>query len=213
MTAIPPPPRSRHWQGMAVRLVRLGLLGLVVLILRRGSGGPVEVLDTGRVHDFFPGAASLSAPDAQTGVQSVRDVAGQVIGLVAQTLPEAASAIGYAGPTNTLIAMDATGAVIGLRVLHSDDTPDHVAEVISQRKFFAQFKDLHMGDASNRRVDGVSGATLTSSAIAEGVLQRLGSQGPSLRFPEEITLAEVRDLDPHAVSLRNSSQKKERWEV
>ena len=198
---------------MAVRLVRLGLLGLVVLILRQGGGGQVEVLDAGRVHDFFPQAASLGPPDAQTGVQPVRDVAGQVIGLVAQTLPEAASAIGYAGPTNTLIAMDAKGSVIGLRVLHSDDTPDHVAEVISQRKFFMQFKALHMGDAANRRVDGVSGATLTSSAIAEGVLQRLGSQGPSLRFPEEITLAEVRDLDPHAVSLRNSPQKKEQWEV
>lgn len=198
---------------MVVRIVRVGLLVAVVWLLRLGNGGHVVSLDAGRVHDFFPGAAAVDSPDGQTGVQLVRDAGGQVIGMVAQTLPEAASVIGYSGPTNTLIAMDTKGAVIGLRVLHSDDTPDHVAEVISQRKFFAQFKEMHLGDATERRVDGVSGATLTSSAIAEGVLHRLGSQGPSLRFPEEITLAEVRDLDAHASSLRWSAVKKDQWEV
>ncbi|MDB6072562.1 MAG: 4Fe-4S binding protein, partial [Verrucomicrobiaceae bacterium] len=75
------------------------------------------------------------------------------------------------------------------------------------------FKEMHLGDAKNGRVDGVSGATLTSSAIAEGVLQKLGSKGPSLRFPEEITLAEVRDLDAHAASLRRSAVKADQWEV
>jgi len=191
----------------------VGLLAVVVWLLRQGGDGHVVPLDAARVHDFFPEAAALDGPDGQTGVQAVRDGSGQVIGMVAQTLPEAAGVIGYSGPTNTLIAMDTKGAVIGLRVLHSDDTPDHVAEVISQRKFFAQFKEMHLGEAAARRVDGVSGATLTSSAIAEGVLHRLGSQGPSLRFPEEITLTEVRDLDAHAASIRRSTTKKDQWEV
>ena len=164
--------RFRHWRGLWVRLFRLGLLGAVVWLLRSGHGSNAEALDVGRVRDFFPDAASLSQPDTQTGVQVVRDEDAQVIGMVAQTLPEAASIIGYSGPTNTLIVMDPKGVVTGLRVLHSDDTPDHVAEVVSRRKFFGQFKEMRLGEGgAGRRVEGVSGATLTSSAIAEGVLR------------------------------------------
>ena len=212
MTAISPPhPHRLH--GLGVRLYRVAMLGAVVWLLRQGGGTMGEVLDVQRVHDFFPAAAELGKPEARSGVQAVRNADGRVVGLIAQTLPEAASIIGYSGPTNTLIAMDPNGSVIGLRVLHSDDTPDHVAEVISKRKFFAQYKDMHLGDATVRRVEGVSGATLTSSAIAEGVLRKLGVQGPSLRFPEEITLAEVRDLDAQATALRMRAQRKDQWEV
>jgi len=50
----------------------------------------------------------------------------------------------------------------------------------------------------------VTGATLTSSAMAEGVLRKLGKQGPSLRFPEAITLDEVKALEPQAAALRES---------
>jgi hypothetical protein len=87
-------------------------------------------------------------------------------------------------------------------VLHSDDTPDHVAEVITTRSFFTQFKGLIMGKLEPKTIDGVTGATLTSSAMAEGVLRKLGRQGPSLRFPEPITLDEVKTLEPTAASLR-----------
>ncbi len=207
------PQLQRRFHCLGVRLFRLGLLGLVVSLLRQGPGTQGVALEVQRVHDFFPAATELGKPEGEAGVQVVRDADGLVIGLVAQTLPEAAAVIGYSGPTNTLIAMDPKGAVIGLRVLHSDDTPDHVAEVISRRKFFAQFKEMHLGDTSEKRVDGVSGATLTSSAIAEGVLRKLGGQGPSLRFSEEITLAEVRDLEPQAAALRLSAKAKDQWEV
>jgi NosR/NirI family nitrous oxide reductase transcriptional regulator len=57
----------------------------------------------------------------------------------------------------------------------------------------------------------VSGATLTSSAIAEGVLRRMGkSATKSLRFPQELTLEEVTKLEPKAKALRGEAP---RWEV
>lgn len=213
MSAPPSPVSPRRWRGLGVRLFRLGLLAAVVWLLRSRNEGGAATLDAGRVRDFFPEAASLGVPDSSTGMQAVRDGAGVVIGLIIQTLPEAASIIGYAGPTNTLIAMDPKGVVMGVRILHSDDTPDHVAEVVGQRKFFAQFKDMRQGSADRPRVDGVSGATLTSSAIAEGVLNKLGMKGPSLRFPEEVTLEEVRDLDPKAAALRQPPSHKDQWQV
>ncbi len=213
MNAVTAPVPPRRWRGLGVRLFRVGLLAAVVGLLRlRGESG-AAALDAGRVHDFFPEAAALGEPDGASGLQVVRDSSGVVIGLILQTLPEASSIIGYAGPTNTLIAMDPKGSVIGVRILHSDDTPDHVAEVVSQRKFFAQFKGMHQGATGGQRVDGVSGATLTSSAIAEGVLNKLGSPGPSLRFPEAITLEEVRDLDAKAAALRPLATHKDQWQV
>jgi len=190
-------------RSLALRLFRVGLLGLVVWMLR-SQPVPLEKLSVERVRDFYPAAKQLDEPDLQTGVQAVRDANQTMIGMLAQTLPEAKNVIGYSGPTNMLIAMDAKKTVIGLRVLHSADTPDHVAEVVSERKFFSQFKGLVMGDLKPKQIDAVTGATLTSSAMAEGVLRKLGKQGPSLRFPEAITLDEVRALEPQASALRES---------
>jgi len=197
-------PTPRHMlRSLVLRLFRVGLLGLVVWMLR-SQPVPLEKLSVERVRDFYPAAKQLDEPDLQTGVQAVRDANQTMIGMLAQTLPEAKNVIGYSGPTNMLIAMDAKKTVIGLRVLHSADTPDHVAEVVSERKFFSQFKGLVMGDLKPKQIDAVTGATLTSSAMAEGVLRKLGKQGPSLRFPEAITLDEVRALEPQASALRES---------
>ncbi|MBX7210281.1 MAG: FMN-binding protein [Verrucomicrobiaceae bacterium] len=182
-----------------LRLFRLALLVAAVLLIRaRSPSSHVEPLTPERVRDFFPAAALLES----TGdVQVVKDAAGVTLGTVAQTSPASDAIIGYSGPTNTLVAFDAQGAIVGLRVLGSGDTPEHVAEVIGDRAFFKQFHGLKPG-APAGKVDAVSGATLTSEAMAEGVLQRLGHGAASLRFPEPVTLDEVRALEPKAASLR-----------
>lgn len=188
----------------ALRLYRLTLLVAAVLLIRARAPSPSSgvLLTTEQVRDFFPVAASLeNVGDAQ----AVKDAAGVTLGTVAQTSPAADGVIGYSGPTNALIAFDAQGAIIGLRILGSGDTPDHVAEVIRDRSFFKQFHRLKAG-ADPGKVDAVSGATLTSTAVAGGVLQRLGQEASSLRFPEPITLDEVRALEPDAASLRASNK-------
>ena len=189
------PPRLKL---IAVRLFRLGLLAAAVVLIRfqtasQSSSSPLTV---DRIRDFFPTAVVLDA-----GV--VKDESGSTLGSVSETSPGSDSIIGYSGPTNTLIALDPQGAIIGLRILGSGDTPDHLAEVIRDRSFFKQFHTLKTGDHLGK-VDGVSGATLTSTAIAEGILQRLGQETSSLRFPEPITLDEVRAVEPLAASLRTS---------
>jgi NosR/NirI family transcriptional regulator, nitrous oxide reductase regulator len=198
------PPRFKL---IAVRLARLGLLAAAVLLIRSqvSSQSSGSTLTVERIRDFFPDAATLEA-----GV--VKDATGITLGTVAETSPGSDSIIGYSGPTNTLLALDAQGAIIGLRILGSGDTPDHLAEVIRDRSFFKQFYTLKMGDRLGK-VDGVSGATLTSTAIAEGILQRLGQETSSLRFPEPIALDEVRALEPLAASLRAVKKNLNRLEV
>ncbi|MBE2286995.1 MAG: FMN-binding protein [Prosthecobacter sp.] len=193
----------RHWKTLALRLWRVALLAAAVVAIRRAQQTEMAELTVERVRDFFPAAAVLMP---QNGMQMVKDGSGITLGHVMQTSPEADDIIGYAGPTNTLIALDSRGKVLGLRILHSGDTTDHVAEVVGERSFFKQFTNKKPAEVANLRVDGVSGATLTSSAIAEGVLRRLGkSATTSLRFPDAITLDEVKKIEPQAAKLREST--------
>lgn len=189
-----------------LRLYRAGVLVVIAWLLhdqhRWFTAQSETSLDVSRVRDFFPTAASLGARDPDSGVQKVLDGKGTTLGLITQTAPLSDKILGYCGPTNTLIACDAAGKVIGLRILRSGDTPDHLAEVIRHRAFFDSFKGAKLGDATSRpKVDAVSGATLTSTAIAEGILRRLGQEGGSLRFPQAITLEEVKALVPEAASI------------
>lgn len=189
-----------------LRVYRAGVLAVIAWLVhdqhqwvkaQRGA-----TLTVNRITDFFPEAKTLGPVDPTMGVQAVLDADGLKLGQVTQTTPLSDNIIGYCGPTNTLIALDLQGKITGLRVIHSDDTPDHLAEVIKKRAFFNSFKGLKLGDThATLKVDAVSGATLTSTAIAEGVRKRLGQQGASLRFPAEITLAEVKEMAPEAAKL------------
>ncbi len=183
-----------------LRLFRVSVLVAAILLIRNESHSDAEerLLTVEQVKDFFPSAASL---DTRRDPAVVQDADGGALGFAATTAPGSNDVIGYSGPTHSLLALDSGGAITGLRILKSEDTPDHLAEVIRDRSFFAQFRGLKMGDRLEK-VHAVSGATLTSLAIAEGVLKRLGQESESLRFPEAITLEEVKRLEPQAVSLR-----------
>ncbi len=190
------------FQANFARLFRLGLLAAAICLIRsRAPQSPPVVLTVDRVREFYPAAVSISGADGG-GVQTVKDSSGIALGYLAQTSPGADAIVGYSGPTNTLLALDPAGRVLGVRVLHSADTPEHVAEVVAKRSFFAQFKGLKIGDVGGIKApDAVSGATLTANAIAAGILNRLGSPTTSLRFPNAITLDEVRALIPDAARL------------
>lgn len=206
-----PPLRS-----ILIRAFRLGLLVAAVFLIRvqyeRQSEARRVPLGVERVRDFFPNAAKLDAEPGANGLNAVRDDAGAILGHVAQTAPRSDKIIGYAGPTNALLVFDVSGALTGLRILDSGDTPDHLAEVVRDRAFFSQFRGLRMGQ-SKAEIHAVSGATLTSMAIAEGVMARLGQEPKSLRFPEEIMLEEVRAMEPLAAALRPSKRQPNAVEV
>lgn len=195
-------PTRRTWRPAALRLWRVGLLVAAVVAIRQSQEPPAAELTVERVRDFFPKAAQLVP---QGGMQAVKDDSGITLGHVMQTSPESDDIIGYSGPTNTLIALDSSKKLLGLRILSSRDTTDHVAEVVGEREFFKQFTGRTREQVADLRPVAVSGATLTSSAIAEGVQRRLGkSTTLSLRFPDALTLEEVRKVEPRAAKLRES---------
>lgn len=201
-----------------IRLWRIGLLVVAVLVIRaaiheQGIAEAAAALKPERLRDFFPDIVTLGEPQPGSSWRVANDGTGKLLGYVTTTAPESDRIIGYSGPTNTLLVFNPQGTLTGLRVLKSHDTSDHLAEVIADRAFFHQFKEQKPGAAMKGPLHTVTGATLTSTAIAQGVMAKLGQRaGSSLRFPEEISLDEVKSLWPEAARL-DKTEAAGHWEV
>ena len=146
-----------------------------------------------------------SQPDAN-GMWRLVDDKETTVGLIARTLPLAKDVIGYRGPTESLILFDPELNLTSVMLLESADTEEHVAAVKADQNFFRQFETwMWGGPRRNTQIDAVSGATLTSLALAEGVLKRIGGERPSLIFSQPITLNEILDWFPEASEIDDLS--------
>ena len=190
---------------LLLRFYRAGvLLVLIVLVHQQtrwfeAQRGPSISLRQAR--KFYPAANRVQLRDAERGLHYVTDARGETIGCLLTTSPHADNIIGYAGPNDLLIALDRTGVIVGLELLRSGDTEEHVQKVKRDPGFWRSFLGWKPSEAPPPKIAGVSGATLTSFAIAESIQQRLAGAAPSLRFPEPVTLDEVRALFTNATRI------------
>lgn len=107
---------------------------------------------------------TANAPAAQTA---------QARGNSFSTEQLAPDVVGYGGPITLAVLTDPDGALMGLRVLQSNETPSYLARV---RPRLEQLRGRDLFRPANRdAIDGVSGATLTW----EGVVQTLDRAGPA----------------------------------
>ena len=178
-----PHPRGRTWIPPALRLYRVGVLVVIVLLVRshhvrlRVQGdSPVTPEE---VRSFYPAAAGLRPDHSPRMGLHVIDDAGNSVGYVVHTSPFCDFIEGYTGgPTDTLIALDADWKVLGIRVRHSWDTPSYVKDVTADEYFMNTWNGLTWDqvatlDLADAGIEGVSGATDTSLAIAETITYRL----------------------------------------
>lgn len=226
--------RHRRTQGRIapwVHAVRLLLLGLLLVGLHRwgdarapvpGDGQPL-VIDSVIALAHLPMADSVEPWEQDATVLCARDAAGEPLGWVAQTSPHADTIVGYAGPSNVLLVMDSQWTLQNVDLLHCSDTLEHLRKVQSNRAFWNQFIGWKWGETAEVRVDGVSGATLTSLAIGEAIAWRMAAAGGaaasppplrrSSRFPDDIAAEELRKWFPTAHVVREDPQAVYRSEV
>jgi NosR/NirI family nitrous oxide reductase transcriptional regulator len=127
------------------------------------------------VREWFAEVASIQWSTEGTHQYDVLSANGSLIGHVFRTTPAADSIIGYQGPTDTLVGLDTGGRVVGIRVRKSFDNEPYVGYVRDEDYFLTLFNgksvaDLAALDLQAARVEGVSGATMTSLAVAEGLV-------------------------------------------
>src|SRR6266542_4137107 len=189
---------------LLLRVYRAGVMLVIVILVhqqarwrdtQRGSS-----ISLRQARTFFPAANRVQLRDAERGLHFVTDTRGDTIGCLLTTSPQTDNIIGYSGPNNLLIALDSRGAITGLELLHSGDTEEHVQKVKHDPGFLRSFIGWKPGETPPK-IQGVSGATLTSFAIAESIQQRLAGAAPSLRFPEPVTFEEVRLLFGNAARV------------
>lgn len=190
--------------------VLLAAAGLIRAQANWRAAQQLPVVSLAQVQKVLPKAATLGKIDLERGGQFVVNAGGETIGYTLSTAPMADGITGYSGPSNLLVGLDAQGVVTGVTILSSQDTPEHVELVRSEPKFLEQFRGWHPAEGDLEKVDGVSGATLTSLAMAEAVQFRLRGGAPSWRFPEPVTLGEVRKHLPQAAAMQEVSG---RWQI
>ena len=194
------PPRLSAW---LVRGWRLGALLLAALLLQRTTPVTESALSRLGLADakaFFPEARRLKSGPSQTLL--VEDQFGNRLGRLLTTSPDADAILGYAGPSNVLVALDPRDQIVGTRILSSQDTPEHVDQLRRSTAFDDSFKSWRPSAQPAPKLDGYAGSTLTAYAIAESIQQRLSGNYVSLRFPLPLTLKEIQTAGfPDATSF------------
>ncbi len=195
------------WHALRIALLVVLLIGLHRLSVSRRATMSTAPIDNAEllkeVQQDLPLAAGLRGL-AESAVLEIVDAQEMVIGTLATTSPKADSVVGYSGPNNVLLILSNDQIVVASRLLSSGDTLDHVGLVAGSAHFWEQFVGRRWGSDNNHqwsKVDGVSGATLTSLAIAEAIALRMSGQRLNLRFPESPTLAEAQALVSETMEL------------
>ncbi|MBE2269358.1 MAG: FMN-binding protein [Anaerolinea sp.] len=81
-------------------------------------------------------------------------------------------ASGYGGPIAMLVGTDANGVILDVSVISHSETPNFFRQ-LERAGFYRQFTDANYGDSLTvgDDIDGVSGATLSSEAVAQSIRQ------------------------------------------
>jgi hypothetical protein len=98
------------------------------------------------------------------------------LGWALRTSPTADRVIGYQGPTDAVVGFNTIGKVCGVAVLASYDNEPYVGYVRDDAAFRGVYRGMSLEeiagiDPRSTSIEGVSGATMTSQAVAEGIVR------------------------------------------
>lgn len=171
------------------------------LVRLKAKGQPIELLDVQKV---LPQAVTLNS-DKDNPLVNAYNEQEKRIGLITQTSPEGDSAIGFSGPTNLMIIWNVEDRVSSVSIRSSGDTVDHVDAILEKPDFFEQFEGKTREEIGGlREIEAVSGATLTSMAIADAIALRFGGEKKIGRFPNPIKVEEVKEYLTGAARINAS---------
>jgi hypothetical protein len=185
LPVLTPPPAARAAGGrvrrVLLRLYRLAVLCTIVYLIHRhhvrlriDTDAPVRPEE---LRPFFPDVVKLDPDPSERAGHHVLGPGGKPLGYALRTSPVADAIKGYAGPTDTLVVLDADMKVVGVAVRSSWDTKEHVRDVVANEYFMATWngktwQDVAGLDPRAAGIEGVSGASLTSLAIANAIQHR-----------------------------------------
>ncbi|MEP2774838.1 MAG: FMN-binding protein [Luteolibacter sp.] len=200
-----PSDRKRRLKRWAIGAYRLGAIFLALACLRFLPDDG-RTLDTERIlaeaKIVLPETTSVGDPSE--GLYPLLGSDGQPTGWATSTFPQAEGIMGYSGASELLVLFDPDRRVKAVRFLSSDDTDGHVGKIRDDTRFWAQWDgkaEAKLGSPVSPVI--VSGATLTSEAMARGLAARFGAKGMDQWFPEPLKLTDVEKWFPEADALKD----------
>ncbi len=167
---------------LTLQLYRFAVVAVIAWLIRdvavRQRTHGDSPLQVGEVQGLLPAAAHLRPDSSARDGLFIVDRQGRELGYVVRTQPQCRDIIGYCGVTDALVVLDRDWKILGLRVHASDDTRDYVNNISLDRRFLKKWNGLTWDaaaalDLKAAGIEGVSGATMTSMAIARSVKARL----------------------------------------
>lgn len=187
---------GRRFRHLCRFIALASIVGLIhkshqeFLVRLKDKGQTIELSDVQKV---LPQTVTLNSDEDDPSMVNAYDQQEKRIGLITQTSPQGDSAIGFSGSTNLMVIWDEEDRVSSVSIRSSGDTVDHVDAILEKPDFFEQFEGKTRKElAGLKDIEAVSGATLTSMAIADAIALRFGGEKKVGRFPNPIELKEVK---------------------
>jgi Na+-translocating ferredoxin:NAD+ oxidoreductase RnfG subunit len=135
-----------------------------------------QALSVEEARRLFPQAAAIKVDGDCFNLWHIDDNRGRELGLILRTSPAADEVIGFQGPTETRIGIRPGGEIAGITIGSSFDNEPYVTYVRDDENFRALFQRYNLPqlatlDLKEAGVEGVSGATMTSMAVARGIVK------------------------------------------
>ena len=135
-----------------------------------------EQIELEEILPHFPTCAKLRPSQTHTSLFEALDENGTILGQVGRTSPHADRIIGYQGPIDILLILESNGSLKGMRMRSSfenqpyADYPkdDYYLPSLFEGRSIPQLADMN---ETAERYEGVSGATMTSQAMAKGIVE------------------------------------------
>lgn len=153
---------------LAVVLAAVLLLGLYNGLLGIRTANMEKELQA-KMETILPGSTTFTAEDYTGDDANIRNVWKGQTGYVVETVT-----YGYAGNITMLIGVHNDGYVTGLQVRDMKETYGLGGEALTDWEFLAQFLRTEGNAEVGTNVDAISGATVTSKAIARSVNSAVG---------------------------------------
>ncbi|MBF0157197.1 MAG: 4Fe-4S binding protein [Magnetococcales bacterium] len=177
-------PPTFPWRGTILLLWWVALTALGVgWFERRTEPGPQVTFSAELLHTLTGVERWLPQEDPHP-LYVGETTTGEKAGVALASAP-VATVEGYGGPMNLLVAADTGGRILGLRLLASHETPAYIRELPAWLQGLVG-RDLGRGPLSLKRIDALTGATVTSRAVIASINQAVTvglDAGLGIRLP------------------------------
>jgi Na+-translocating ferredoxin:NAD+ oxidoreductase RnfG subunit len=119
---------------------------------------------------FFPEAKKIKEKSIDLAV--VKGKKGKKLGKLLCTSPLSDDIIGYAGTVPVMIAVDRNDVIKGIKLMPNVESPGFIRR-IRKKGFFNSWDGMPVDTALVKEVDAISGASMTTNAVKQGIKLRL----------------------------------------